>query len=72
MAKPTDEVKNFINQAIAAIAEKNPERCTIKCTECGELYVAKDLADLFVCQHCGKTQRDDEVREGGENGSDSG
>jgi len=60
----TREFIDGMNEAMEKLSEENPEKYTLTCTECGEQYRAKDMADLYVCPICGKTQCDmDEIEE---------
>ena len=63
MFKPIITTREFIdgvNQHISENAKKNPAELTFTCTECGQIYVAENTADFFVCPHCGRLQQDEE------------
>jgi len=63
MTKKTEESIKNINRIIAEKAKTDPENVTFKCTECGKKYIAKCMADLYVCPKCGKVQHDEEPPE---------
>jgi hypothetical protein len=60
MTKLTKAFVKGLNETIAKTAETDPEKCTITCGDCKKTYVAKCLADLYVCPLCGGTPIDEE------------
>lgn len=53
-----DQWIEAVNNQIKKDVEKNPEKVTFVCSECGKKYIAKSFADTYVCPICGALQDD--------------